>query len=74
MERFIDTFFKPSVIASTWPKILDGMLVTVELALAVVISGLAVGLLLALIRTAQIRLVNAVIISRPHPDVYREVI
>jgi polar amino acid transport system permease protein len=62
MERFIDTFFKPSVIASTWPKILDGMLVTVELALAVVISGLAVGLLLALIRTAQIRLVNAVII------------
>jgi polar amino acid transport system permease protein len=62
VERFIDTFFKPSVIASTWPKILDGMLVTVELGLAVVISGLAVGLLLALIRIGQIRLVNAVII------------
>lgn len=62
MERFIDTFFKPSVIASTWPKILDGMLVTVELGFAVVISGLAVGLLLALIRIGQIRLVNAVII------------
>jgi polar amino acid transport system permease protein len=62
MERFIDTFFKPSVIASTWPKIFDGMLVTVELGLAVVISGLAVGLLLALIRIGQIRLVNAVII------------
>jgi polar amino acid transport system permease protein len=62
VERFIDTFFKPSVIASTWPQILDGMLVTVELGLAVVISGLAVGLLLALIRIGQIRLVNAVII------------
>jgi polar amino acid transport system permease protein len=62
VERFIDTFFKPSVIAATWPKILDGMLVTVELGLAVVISGLAVGLLLALIRIGQIRLVNAVII------------
>jgi polar amino acid transport system permease protein len=62
MERFIETFFKPSVIASTWPKILDGMLITVELAIVVVLSGLAFGLLLALIRTAQIRLVNACIV------------
>jgi polar amino acid transport system permease protein len=62
MERFMDTFFKPSVIASTWPKILDGMLITVELAIVVVICGLALGLVLALLRTAQIRLVNALII------------
>src|ERR1700749_778363 len=62
MERFIETFFKPAVIASTWPKILDGMLITVELAIVIVLSGLAFGLLLALIRTAQIRLVNAVIV------------
>src|SRR3981081_840828 len=62
MERFIDTFFKPSVIASTWPKIVDGMLITVELAIVVVLSGLAFGLLLALIRTAQVRVVNALII------------
>jgi polar amino acid transport system permease protein len=63
MERFIDTFFKPSVIASTWPKILDGMLITVELAAVVVVSGLALGLLLVLLRTAQIRPLNAVIIA-----------
>jgi polar amino acid transport system permease protein len=62
MERFMDTFFKPSVIASTWPQILDGMLITVELAAVVVVSGLALGLLLALLRTAQIRPVNAAII------------
>lgn len=62
MERFIETFFKPSVISATWPKILDGMLITVELGLAVVVTGLTLGLLLALIRTAQIRLVNAVIV------------
>jgi polar amino acid transport system permease protein len=62
MERFIETFFKPSVMASTWPKILDGMLITVELGLVVVISGLALGLVLALIRTAQLRLLNALII------------
>jgi polar amino acid transport system permease protein len=62
MERFIETFLKPSVMASTWPKILDGMLITVELGLVVVISGLALGLVLALIRTAQLRLLNALII------------
>jgi polar amino acid transport system permease protein len=62
MERFIETFFKPSVMASTWPKILDGMLITVELGLVVVISGLALGLVLALIRTAQLRLLSALII------------
>jgi polar amino acid transport system permease protein len=62
MERFIETFLKPSVIASTWPKILDGMLITVELGLVVVVCGLVLGLVLALIRTAQIRLLNALII------------
>jgi polar amino acid transport system permease protein len=62
VQRFIETFLKPSVIASTWPKILDGMLITVELGLAVVVSGLLLGLVLALIRTAQVRLLNAVII------------
>ena len=62
MERFVDTFFKPSVIESVWPKILDGMLVTVQLGLAVVITGLIAGLLLALIRTAQIRLLNVLIV------------
>ena len=62
MQRFIETFFKPSVMASTWPRILDGMLITVELGLVVVICGLALGLVLALIRTAQLRLLNALII------------
>lgn len=62
MERFVDTFFNPSVIESVWPKILQGMLVTVELGIAVVITGLITGLLLALIRTAQIRLLNVLIV------------
>ena len=62
MDRFIDTFFKPSVIASTWPEILDGMLITVELALVVVATGLAVGLVLALLRTAELKLLNVAIV------------
>jgi polar amino acid transport system permease protein len=62
VDRFIDTFFKPSVIASTWPKILDGMLITVELALVVVAAGLVAGLVLALLRTAELKFLNAAIV------------
>jgi polar amino acid transport system permease protein len=62
VDRFIDTFFKPSVIASTWPKILDGMLITVELALVVVAAGLIAGLVLALLRTAELKFLNAAIV------------
>jgi polar amino acid transport system permease protein len=62
VDRFIDTFFKPSVIASTWPKILDGMLITVELALVVVVAGLVAGLVLALLRTAELKFLNAAIV------------
>jgi polar amino acid transport system permease protein len=62
MERFIDTFFRPSAIASALPKILEGMQVTIELAILVMVSGLAFGLVLALLRTAEVRAVNAAII------------
>jgi polar amino acid transport system permease protein len=62
MDRFIDTFFNPTIIASTWPKILDGMLITVELALVVVATGLTVGLMLALLRTIELKFLNAAII------------
>jgi polar amino acid transport system permease protein len=62
MDRFIDTFFNSSVIASTWPKILDGMLITVELALVVIATGLTVGLMLALLRTIELKFLNVVII------------
>jgi polar amino acid transport system permease protein len=62
MDRFIDTFFNSTVIASTWPKILGGMLITVELALVVIATGLTVGLMLALLRTIELKFLNAAII------------
>ena len=31
-ERFVETFFKPAMIAQYWPDILKGVLVTVEIA------------------------------------------
>lgn len=62
MERFVETFFKPSIIASTWPSIAKGMLVTIEIAALVVITGLALGLGLAVLRTLRNRLLDALII------------
>ncbi len=53
MERFIDTFFKPSILASTWPAIAKGMLVTIEIAALVVVTGLTLGLALAVLRTLR---------------------
>jgi len=62
VERFLDTFFKPAILASTWPAIAKGMLVTIEIAILVVITGLALGLLLALLRTLRHRLLDLLII------------
>jgi polar amino acid transport system permease protein len=44
------------------PSIVDGFVLTIYLAVAVIITGLAVGLALALLRTAQIRPLNWAIV------------
>jgi polar amino acid transport system permease protein len=62
VERFVETFFKPSILASTWPSIAKGMLVTIEIAALVVITGLTLGLALAVLRTLRNRLLDFVII------------
>jgi polar amino acid transport system permease protein len=59
---FIDTFFKPELIARYLPDILSGMAVTVEIAVLVVVAGVAFGLALALIRSLRLRLVNLLIV------------
>ena len=55
-ERFVDTFFNARVMAKYWPDILYGMVVTIELAVLVVIAGIASGLVLALLRALGFRL------------------
>jgi polar amino acid transport system permease protein len=62
MNAFLETFFKPNLIAQYWPLILKGVATTIEIALAVVVTGLALGLLLAVIRSFQLRPVNALIV------------
>jgi polar amino acid transport system permease protein len=61
-DRFLDTFFNVKVMAKYLPDILSGLVLTVELALAVVGAGLLAGLVLALVRSLGIRPVNWAII------------
>src|SRR5216684_1830172 len=59
---FIDTFFKPELIVRYLPDILEGMAVTIEIAVLVVGAGISLGLALALIRSLRSRPVNALIV------------
>lgn len=61
-DRFQETFFNAKVMSRYWPDIVAGMGVTIELAILVVLSGLAAGLALALIRSFAIRPLNLLII------------
>ena len=61
-ERFIDTFFKWDVMVQYLPAIGRGFVVTCELAVLVFICGISLGLILALIRSYQIKIINYSII------------
>lgn len=71
MQGLIDTFFNVAVMAQYLPKVLEGMVITVLLAIAVVITGLALGLVLAVVRSLGLRVVNALIVL--FADVFRAV-
>jgi polar amino acid transport system permease protein len=59
---FLDTFFKRELIVRYLPDILKGMVVTVEIAVLVVITGIAAGLALALARSLHRRIVSVPIV------------
>jgi len=61
-NKFVETFFNAKVMAKYLPDILAGMVLTIELALLIVLSGLLAGLILALIRSLAIRPLNWLII------------
>ncbi len=61
-ERFLDTFFNGPVIERYAPSILQGMVVTLELALLVVLTGVALGLLLACLRAYRFRIASLLIV------------
>jgi polar amino acid transport system permease protein len=67
--RFLDAFFKRELIAQYWPSIAKGTVTTIEIAAAVVVTGIALGLLLAVLRAWRILPLNAVIVI--FVDVFR---
>ena len=62
MGKFADTFLNWEVMAQYAPKVLEGFWITIQLAAAVVITGIAVGLLLAVIRTLRLKALNFFIV------------
>jgi len=71
VQGLIDTFFNLSVMAQYLPKVLEGMGITVLLAIAVVICGLILGFVLAVLRSLRIRALNIFIVL--FADVFRAV-
>ena len=61
-DRFADAFLNLKVLRRYFPDILHGLLVTVELAVLIVVTGLIAGLALALVRSLAIRPLNWLII------------
>ena len=62
MNRIAENFFDLEVMAKYLPSILDGVYVTIHLAVLIVLSGIALGFVLAIVRTFQIRPVNWLIV------------
>ena len=62
MSRFADTFLNWAVMAQYAPKILEGAWVTIQIAVAVVIAGIASGLALAILRAFRFRIASALIV------------
>lgn len=58
MDRLFELFFNIEVMATYWPRIFQGFLVTISIAGVVVVLGLSVGLLLAVVRLLGLRIVN----------------
>lgn len=55
LDRLVFTFFNPEIAAQYLPQILEGARVTLELGLAIIVAGLALGLFLAYLRTLPCR-------------------
>jgi polar amino acid transport system permease protein len=59
---FIGTFFRRDLIVRYLPDILKGMAVTIEIASLVVVTGIALGLALAMLRSFRIRPINVALV------------
>lgn len=61
-DKFLDSFFNARVAAEYLPKIVTGFFLTIELAALIIVTGLVLGLALAVVRAFGIRPLNWLII------------
>ena len=61
-ERFADSFLNARVAAEYTPRIIEGLWLTMALAGCIIVSGVVVGLVLAIIRAMGVRPLNWLII------------
>ena len=69
MDRFLETFFNPVVMAKYTPDIIAGIWVTLQIAAAVIVAGIASGLALACLRSYGVKTLNFFIIC--YADIFR---
>ena len=62
MERLAENFFDLAVMERYLPSIIEGFYVTIQLAVLIVLSGLTLGLILAVVRAFQVKAVNLLIV------------
>ena len=62
MSTFIESFFNARVFAQAAPAIVSGLGVTLMLTAAILPTGIALGLVLALVRSLRIRVANVLIV------------
>jgi len=68
-DRFVEVFANPAMVARYGPNILAGTWVTLQIAAAVIVTGIAAGLLLASLRSYRWRALNLLIIA--FVDIFR---
>jgi His/Glu/Gln/Arg/opine family amino acid ABC transporter permease subunit len=69
MDRILEYYFNPEVLAIALPQVLAGFRVTVIVSLLVIAFGVLFGLFLALVKSANLRVVNALITA--YVDIFR---
>jgi polar amino acid transport system permease protein len=69
MDRFLETFFNPVVMAQYTPDIIAGIWVTLQIAAAVIVAGILAGLALACLRSYGVKTLNFFIIC--YADIFR---
>ena len=62
MDAFLDQFFNKEVMLKYLPDVVDGLWITLALALMVIVTGVLLGLALACLRSFQIKIVNFLIV------------